>query len=60
VNIGLYSMEGRLIQNLYNGRLPSGTHSIDKALQGLTTGTYLVGLQINEGMSARKISVHLN
>lgn len=57
VNIGLYSLDGRLIRILFNGRLSTGEHSFEETLT-LPQGAFLVGLQLNEGMSARKIVVY--
>jgi photosystem II stability/assembly factor-like uncharacterized protein len=58
LTLGLYSLEGRLLQMIYNGRLPAGMHDFEAALGHLPAGLYLIGLQINEGLSARKVSVH--
>ncbi|MCC6723117.1 MAG: photosystem II stability/assembly factor-like protein, partial [Saprospiraceae bacterium] len=56
VNIGLYTIEGRWLRNIFNGRLAAGKHEWKESLN-FSAGTYLIGLQTNEGLSARKISL---
>ncbi|MCU0345503.1 MAG: YCF48-related protein [Saprospiraceae bacterium] len=56
VTLGLYSLEGRLIRHVFKGRLQGGTHEFEEDLQ-LPRGHYLVGLQINEGLGAIKLTI---
>lgn len=57
VQVGLYNMEGRLLQMLHNGRLPEGQHQLEHQLN-CAAGAYVVGLQLNEGIGGRRILVH--
>jgi photosystem II stability/assembly factor-like uncharacterized protein len=49
VDLNLYDQRGALIQPVFNGRLPSGTHSFELSLPE-QKGYFLIGLQVNEGL----------
>lgn len=57
VQLGLYSMEGRLLKLLHNGRLPEGQHQLERQLD-CAAGAYVIGLQLNEGIGVKKIVVY--
>lgn len=56
VDLCLYSMDGRRVKRLFNGRLSAGMHTF-KQNDNLPSGTYVLGLQINRGLFSEKVMV---
>jgi len=55
VTFGIYDMNGRLISEVYNGKLAAGYHSLDVNASDLTAGVYFYTLKTNEFSSTRKM-----
>ena len=56
VDLNLYDSKGALVQRVFNGRLPAGTHRFPiETTRG--NGYFLVGLQLNEGLFSVPIVV---
>lgn len=56
VDLNLYDSKGALVQRVFNGRLPAGTHRFPiETTHG--NGYFLVGLQLNEGLFSVPIVV---
>ena len=51
--IGIYSMQGELLETIFHGRLKAGTHSFDVNLVDMIPGVYLINI------SSRKYSQSL-
>ncbi len=53
INIGLYSLEGKLLQTIkQNKTMPSGRHTSEINVTGLAAGTYLIQINTEAGYSA--------
>lgn len=56
VDLNLYDSKGALIQRIFNGRLPAGTHTFPLESHQ-KNGYFLIGLQLNEGLYAVPVIV---
>ena len=56
VDLDLYSLEGKLFKNIFNGKLMSGNYQFEQE-DALPNGTYIIGLQLNDGLFSKKIIV---
>lgn len=57
VDLCLYTMDGRRVEQVFKGRLPSGMHFFE-SLNDLPSGAYVLGLQINRGVFSEKVVVN--
>ena len=51
VTIDIYDLKGTLINNIYSGRMNSGVQRINKNLEKLTTGIYILKINTASGLS---------
>jgi len=57
VNIGLYTVDGRLVKTLYNGIASQGEHSVNFSAGNLPRGIYIINYQDTRGTFSHKILV---
>ncbi|MGB9701652.1 MAG: T9SS type A sorting domain-containing protein [Candidatus Kapaibacteriota bacterium] len=57
VKLNIYDRNGNLIENVYSGKLGTGTHSIDLNTNNFKTGIYFYNLLINGQSIVREISI---
>jgi len=56
-NITLFDMLGRQVDQVYNGTLKGGNHSIDMNVESLENGLYFVKIELNNQTVTKKIVV---
>jgi len=57
VRLGLFDLNGRLVQEVVAGRYVAGTHSIEFSAQDLSSGLYFLRLDANGQSAQRKIAL---
>ncbi len=55
VQLSIYNINGRLIEQIVNGRADSGTHSVVWHAQGLPAGMYFIRMEADNFVQIRKI-----
>jgi len=55
VSFDIFDMSGRLVNQVYQGNMPAGYHSIDIDASSMPAGIYLYRLQTDEFTSSRKM-----
>lgn len=58
VLLSVYDIEGKLIENIVDKFLPSGTYKVDWDSKNATSGTYYYKLQIGEFVETKKMVLH--
>lgn len=56
--IGLYDLNGRLIESIFDGELTSGTNNFFIHAMNMVSGVYLVRLESESGVEMKKIIVY--
>ncbi len=54
IQINMYDINGRYIEEIFNGRTSSGGHSLDVDMSGYPTGIYLIHLDYGSGTIVKK------
>ncbi len=57
ISIKLYDINGRFIQELYNGKINSNAKELSMESNGLTSGVYVLAIDGDEGSHYRKITI---
>lgn len=57
VTIGIFSVTGSVVQNIYNGRLSAGPHGINIRTSELSSGSYYVILNVDGAQIAHHLAV---
>lgn len=57
VSFDIFDMSGRLVQNVFNGSLPAGFHSVEIDASALSTGMYMYKIQTADFSSSRKMTL---
>jgi hypothetical protein len=56
VSVSMYDINGSLVKNILNSQLSSGMHDIQISNENLSSGTYLVRINIDNAVNVRKIT----
>ncbi len=57
VSFDIFDMSGRLVQNVFNGSLPAGFHSVEIDASALSTSMYMYKIQTADFSSSRKMTL---
>jgi sugar lactone lactonase YvrE len=57
VNLGIYSLDGKLVKNLSNGEMTQGWHKVMLTGIELSAGTYIINLETKKGVITEKLVV---
>jgi len=57
VKVDIYDITGRLVQSVFNGNLPQGTHALSVNLERFASGVYMYRLQTNDQVQIKRMTL---
>jgi hypothetical protein len=57
VNISVYDISGRLVENLMDETIPVGEHTVNVDAQNLTAGVYFIKVETPDGVGAKTMTI---